>query len=131
MAGRPSWGAFAVWTVIGVVCGFGLVVFPSVVFLLLVGALVVAIVRPAWFRSGVGAFAGVGLVSLYIAFVQRQGPGTVCWQRGTEAGCDEYLDPKPWLLVGLAMVVVAVVVHVRQVRRDRLLQEGSRDSVSP
>lgn len=83
------------------------------------------------FGSAVGSLAGVGLMSVYIAFVQRQGPGTVCWQTATASGCDEYLDPRPWLVAGLAMIVIAVVVQATRRRRVRMPEEGSRDSVGP
>jgi hypothetical protein len=131
MAARPSWGAFAVWTVAGVAFGFSLVVIPSLAAILLVVALVMGILRPALFGSAVGSLAGVGLMSVYIAFVQRQGPGTVCWQTATASGCDEYLDPRPWLVAGLAMIVIAVVVQATRRRRVRMPEEGSRDSVGP
>jgi hypothetical protein len=129
MVARPSWGAFAVWTVAGVAFGFSIVVFPSLALILLVVGFVLAIVRPALFGSGVGVLAGVGLVSLYVAFVQRQGPGTVCWQTATASGCDEYLNPWPWLVVGLAMIVIAVVVQASRRRHARMPEEGPRDSV--
>ena len=129
MAARPSWGAFLVWTVAGVALGFSIVVIPSLAAILLVVGLVLGILRPALFDAAVGALAGAGLVSLYVAFVQRHGPGTVCWQTATASGCDEYLDPRPWLVAGLAMIVIAVVVQASRRRHARMPEEGPRDSV--
>ena len=82
-------------------------------------AVVVLATRRTHVRSAFGLVTGVGVLLLYVAFVQRQGPGTVCWETATASGCDEYLNPWPWLVAGLALVCVGVVAHVRQMRRAR------------
>ena len=56
---------------------------------------------------------GVGTLSLSIAFAHRHGPGMVCWQTSTAAGCDEYLDPGPWAIAGFALVVAGFVAQAR------------------
>lgn len=115
----PTWGWFFVWAALGCASAFGLLVFgwlgaPPI----LIGAWL-ARKRPAFRASAFGALAGVGSLLLYVAFVQRRGPGTVCWQTGTASGCDEYLNPWPWLVVGLALVAVGVVAHRRRIRSSR------------
>lgn len=75
-----------------------------------------AVRRPAFGASAFGAISGVGMAALLVAFLQRRGPGTVCWQTTTASGCDDYLNPWPWLLVGLALVVTGVVLQVRRMR---------------
>jgi hypothetical protein len=49
------------------------------------------------------------------------GPGTHCHAIGTPqypgTQCDEYLDPRPWLVMGLVLVVAGVVGFVVQRRR--------------
>jgi hypothetical protein len=67
--------------------------------------------RPHIRRSAFGALSGAGLVLLYVAYVQRHGPGTRCWQTATAAGCDQHLDPRPWLVLGLVALVGGVVGH--------------------
>ena len=52
-------------------------------------------------RSALGIPVGIGLLSLYVAYVQRKGPGTVYWHTPTASGADQYLDPRPWLIVGI------------------------------
>jgi hypothetical protein len=64
-------------------------------------------------RSASGLLAGAGFVSLLIAYVQRQGPGTTCWHTATAAGCDQHLNPIPWLLAGLALVSLAILLQKR------------------
>jgi len=77
-----------------------------------VGGLMAA--RPAARRSAFGFVSGVGLLLLYVAWVQRAGPGTTCWQTETASGCDQHLNPLPWLIAGLALFVGGVVAHARQ-----------------
>jgi hypothetical protein len=62
-------------------------------------------------RSAPGILAGAGLLSLYVAYVQRAGPGTSCWHTATAAGCDQHLNPIPWLVIGLALIVGAVLAQ--------------------
>jgi hypothetical protein len=51
---------------------------------------------------------------LYVAYVQRRGPGTVCWHTATASGCDQYLNPWPWLVAGAAFVIVSFIAHARR-----------------
>jgi hypothetical protein len=64
-------------------------------------------------RSTCGLLAGAGLVFLFIAYVQRQGPGTTCWHTATAGGCDQHLNPIPWLLIGLLLVIGAILLQKR------------------
>src|ERR1051326_2650679 len=54
--------------------------------------------RPRIRNSAFGLLSGAGALCLFVAWLHRQGPGTVCWQKGTASGCDQYLDPRPWLV---------------------------------
>lgn len=116
----PRWGWFFVWALLGFGAAFGLVSFIA----LAVAAGGIAILVTVWFAvrnpafgaSAFGAIAGVGALALVVAFLQRRGPGTVCWHTATASGCEDYLNPWPWFVVGLALVVVAVVLQVRRMR---------------
>jgi hypothetical protein len=72
-------------------------------------------------RSALGAITGSGVPFLIVAYVQRKGPGTVCWHTATASGCDEYLDPRPWLAIGLMLTLggVAAFLVARAGRRLR------------
>jgi hypothetical protein len=70
--------------------------------------------RPAGRRSGFGIVTGIGLPLLYVAWEQRAGPGTTCWQTGSASGCDQHLNPLPWLVVGLALLVGGIVMQTRR-----------------
>ena len=58
-------------------------------------------------RSAFGILVGLGLLSLYVAHVQREGPGTVSWHTATASGSDTYMDPR------------ALAGRRRPARRDR------------
>jgi hypothetical protein len=73
--------------------------------------------RPAARRSAFGLLTGSGALLLYVAWVQRDGPGTTCWQTATASGCDQHLNPLPWLLVGVAMFLGGIVAYGRREQR--------------
>src|ERR1700684_1720926 len=64
-------------------------------------------------QSLFGLLAGAGLLSLFVAYVQRDGPGTTCWHTATSTGCDQHLNPIPWLVAGVLLILVAVVGQMR------------------
>lgn len=68
-------------------------------------------------RSAFGLVTGAGAVCLVVAWLQRRGPGTVCWHRELSSGCDSYLDPRPWLAIGIVLVVAGLVGHTVVLRR--------------
>jgi uncharacterized membrane protein YidH (DUF202 family) len=105
---------FWAWALVGGAAALGLVSFGV---LLLVPVLVVGGVmasRPTIRRSAFGLLSGAGLLLLYVAWVQRAGPGTTCWQHGTASGCDQHLNPLPWLLAGIALFIGGVVAYARR-----------------
>ena len=106
---------FAVWLAIGVALAFSVVdglAFGLFVFPFAVAGVVLLIVRHHFDRSTWGLLCGIGLLSLYVAWVQRRGPGTVSWHTATASGADTYMDPRPWLVVGLLLVVAGVVAFL-------------------
>ena len=70
--------------------------------------------RPGIRHSAFGVLSGAGALLLYIAWVQRAGPGTTCWQTQTGSGCDHNLNPLPWLLVGIVLFVGGIAAHSRR-----------------
>jgi hypothetical protein len=76
-------------------------------------------------RSAFGILVGMGLLSLYVAYVQRKGPGTVTWHTATASGSDTYMDPRPWLIAGLLLVVIGVAAFLWR-RRKLPVAAGSR-----
>jgi hypothetical protein len=100
---------FAAWALTGMAGALGFVSLGPILLgpaVILGGALSS---RPAARRWRAGLPAGAGLVFLYIAYLQRHGPGTTCWHTGTAAGCDQSLDPIPWLVVAVLLLGWTVV----------------------
>jgi hypothetical protein len=103
-----------VWAVVGAGGALGLVSLGPIALGPALIASAVISTHPTARRSAAGLPAGAGLVFLFIAYVQRQGPGTTCWHSATAAGCDHHLDPVPWLLAGLILVLGAILVQARR-----------------
>jgi hypothetical protein len=104
---------FWAWAAVGAVGALGMVSLGPIALgpaLIASGALATC---QAARRSTFGLLAGAGLVFLFIAYVQRKGPGTTCWHTATAAGCDQYLNPIPWLLIGLFLLVGAILLQNR------------------
>jgi hypothetical protein len=66
--------------------------------------------------NGFGMLSGAGVVLLVIAYLQRDGPGTTCWHTATGGGCDQHLNPFPFLAAGLICFVGGVVGHASRSR---------------
>ena len=110
-----TWAGFFAWAVFGAATAFGTVSFPTLALLLIIIGGSIAAFRPAFRRSWIGALTGAGALYLYVAYVQRRGPGTVCWHTATASGCDQYLSPWPWLVVGAALVLTGLLVQARRI----------------
>jgi hypothetical protein len=109
-----GWGWFFVWALLGSAAALGSV---SLGPLLLLPVVLVGLslwTRPGVRRSAFGLLTGAGTLLLYVAWLQRDGPGTTCWQTATASGCDQHLNPLPWLVAGAALVVGGVVAHGRR-----------------
>jgi hypothetical protein len=106
-------GWFAAWVVVGGALALGAISFAlgPLVFIPAAVIAVLMIRRPAARRSASGAPVGAGLLLLFVAYVNREGPGTTCWEHGSSMGCGEHLNPLPWLLLGVAFVVGGSVAY--------------------
>ena len=102
--------AFWVWAVVGV--GFGFAI--SVIGLFTVPASMIAAIvlltRPRLRASAYGVLVGIGVPLLVVAYLNREGPGTVCHSidggRGTQ--CDDLTDPRKWAVVGLLFIAAGI-----------------------
>ncbi len=111
-----GWGWFFVWALFGSAWALATV---SLGPLLLVPTALLGVFswrrRPAARRSAFGLLTGAGTLLLYIAWLQRDGPGPTC-RHIQPAGiqCDQHLNPLPWLVIGVVLVVAGVVAHARR-----------------
>jgi hypothetical protein len=107
-------GWFWTWALVGCAAALGFVSLGILALIPAAAAGGLMASKPAVRRSAFGLMTGTGALLLYVAWVQRAGPGTTCWTRGTASGCDEHLNPLPWLLAGVALVVAGVVAQSRK-----------------
>ena len=116
-----EWGWFWVWAVVGGCVAISFVSFIGLFFLPVAALGAFAGLwwgRSSGARSSLGAISGAGVPFLVVAYLQRKGPGTVCWKSATASGCDEYLDPRPWLVIGLVLVLAGIAAfHHARARR--------------
>jgi hypothetical protein len=120
-AGQPAliW-PFLAWAVVGaglcfaVLSGFtvGIFVIPVAI------AAMIALLRWAQARTiaAVGVISGPGLVLMYVAYLNRAGPGNVCSATATSQTCVTEMSPWPWLIAGIAVLAIGVTVFA-QLRR--------------
>lgn len=117
---RPAVWAFAWWAVVGAILGLGFasILTIGLVLLLVGGALAVAgvLLRALRNRSAAAVLGGLGVPALYVAWLNRGGPGRVCETTGTETSCIAAWSPWPFLVVA-SLLIVATVFLVRLARR--------------
>lgn len=83
-----------------------------------------ALVRSGGDRTGgvAGVLFGVGVLVLWVAWLNRHGPGEYCTSDASSRSCEEQWSPWPWALVGGLLVAwgAGVVVAVRRRGSPRL-----------
>src|SRR3954454_660713 len=112
----PGW-SYAWWVLVGALVGVGIAALLSIGVLLLLLAAVLAVIgarTPALRnRSVVAIPAGVGLAVLYLAWLNRDGPGNVCDTQGTTTTCTDQVSPWPFVAVAVILIAVSVVLARR------------------
>ncbi|UQX87676.1 hypothetical protein M6D93_15400 [Jatrophihabitans telluris] len=121
----PAW--FLLWMLVGVggmlslltILTIGIFVLPVTVVIVLALALLVYR-RPAVLTGVGGALAGPALPLWLVAYLNRDGPGTVC-TRTADGGssCADEWSPWPFFFGGLAFVVLGVLLTVLLAARAR------------
>jgi hypothetical protein len=112
-----SWGWFCVFAAIGAALALGAL--SSLGSLAALPAAFVAwrlLSRPKIRRSAFGLLSGAGFLLPYVAWVQRDGPGTTCWETATASGCEQHLNPLPWLVLGTLFVFAGAAAHATRGR---------------
>ena len=116
-----SWLGFVGWLLIGGVYTLSLLTaFTIGVFVLPVAIIATLLLarrhRPA--DELFGLVAGLGLPVLFVAYLNRDGPGNICTTaRDGAQSCTEKWSPWPWLAAGLLLVVTGIVAFVADRRR--------------
>lgn len=116
---RWRWRWFCAWALVGAGYAFGVLSLLTIGVYVLTLSLVATIVlaRSSVRRAGaVGVVAGLGLPLLYVAYLNRGGPGTVCTSTATETSCVDAMSPWPWTIVGVCLLLAGILVFARMVR---------------
>lgn len=109
MSDRTGPTGFVLWLLGGAAFTFLGLSLPSALFIGLPVAVLVAAVL-SWRSWLPGLLTGVSLPLFFVAWRHRGGPGWVRYQTATGGGSSELLDPVPWLLVALGLLLAAGVL---------------------
>ena len=111
-------GWFWAWALVGCAGALAAISLGPLLYLptLLFGLMMAS--QPRARSSAFGLLTGAGVLFLVVAWLQRRGPGEVCWHRGAASGCDQYLNPLPWLALGIVLVVAGITAHALRSRRS-------------
>jgi hypothetical protein len=107
-----DWGWFTAWAAAGAALALGGISFGPILVAAAACGIAILAVRNRFQRTAFGLLSGPGIVALVVAWLNRQGPGTVYRHTGTASGADTYPDPRPWLVAGIVLVAVGLIGFV-------------------
>jgi len=104
--------AYVGWVVVGAAVAVGLLapLTIGVVAVVFAAFMTVALVATPAGRSAsaFGLLSGAGAVPLYVAWLNRQGPGQICTSTAISTHCVSEWSPWGWLIVGIALVAAGM-----------------------
>jgi len=119
------WAWFAAWLIIGAGYALGLLGAASIglfVLPLAVAATIVAARRQHAGSGLPGLISGLGIPLVYVAYLNRAGPGTVCTTVSGGQDCTDEWSPWPWLaaaVILLGLGLAAFIARQRHLGRPR------------
>ncbi len=112
--GKPSTAAFAGWTAIGACVLLALLTpftIGAIAALVALAGVAALLMWPAGRSAAAfGALSGAGAVPLYVAWLNRDGPGTVC--NSTATHCVDEWSPWGWFAIGLVLITTGVATFM-------------------
>ncbi len=113
--------ALPFWGVVGALVAFGVAGLATIgLFLLALASVLVAVafVVPALRHPSVpGVLIGLSSAPLFVGWLNRGGPGTVCTTTADSTTCTEAWSPWPFVAVGVLLAGAGVALLVRERRR--------------
>ena len=107
---RPPFGAWAWWLLVGALVGVGVVSILTIgIFVLALAGLLAAVgvsVPSLRNESALAATGGLAAPALYLAWINRSGPGDVC----SGDTCTEQYSPWPFVAFAVVFVVLPFVL---------------------
>ncbi len=121
-SGPPPWGWYLAWAAVG--AGAALSLLGALTIGVFVAPFValggLALVSHARARPAAPALVcGLAVPPLWVAYLNRDGPGTICTTTAASQACVEEWSPWPWLAVALALLAGGVAVSVALRRAAR------------
>jgi hypothetical protein len=119
------WAWFAAWLIIGAGYTLSLLGAASIgLFVLPLPVLAtILIARRQHASSGLpGLISGLGIPLLYVAYLNRAGPGTICTITSGGQDCTDEWSPWPWLaaaMILLGLGLAAFIARQRHLPRQR------------
>lgn len=104
-----SWIWFGCWSVVGAGLVLGAFALLAVLPVIAAVSVLLAVLRRQSLVGLPGIVSGLGLPMLYVAYLNRAGPGFFCTSTGLGATCSQHPSPWPWLIIGLILVIVGLV----------------------
>ncbi|GAB2872831.1 hypothetical protein [Nocardioides pacificus] len=119
LAQPPAPWAYLWWAVTGALLAFGVVGILTIGVVLLAIAVGLALVGARWTplrnRSVVALVGGLSAAPLSLAWLNREGPGTVCETlRDDVTQCTERWSPWPFLAVAAVLLAITLTVLARR-----------------
>lgn len=114
------WLHFVLWAVAGASVAVGLLAVLTIgVFVLPAAAALIGVLAWRGDRrlAAPGILTGLGLLPLYVGYLNRGGPGMVCTGTAANGSCTQEMSPWPWIAVGLCLIAAGTAICVRQRRR--------------
>jgi hypothetical protein len=119
---RPAFWAYSWWLAAGSLLGFGIAALLTIGPILISAAALsvgVGVALPRLRnRAALATVGGLGCAPLYIAWLNREGPGRVCTSDSAGTSCFNAWSPWPFVAVGCAFILVAVLLIVPPTRRQ-------------
>lgn len=107
------WPWFCAWLVVGALGSLSLLTALTIGLYLLpvtMAAAAVLATRRGSSAGLTGLISGLGMPLLYVAFLNRGGPGNVCTTTGTGQSCVDEYNPWWWLAAGVALLLTGIVL---------------------
>jgi hypothetical protein len=114
-----SWGAFAVWCGVGAALCLGVLSILTVGPFVLLGTFFVCgylLWRLEFGWGMAGMLTGASLPVLFVAWLNRDGPGEVCTRTGTSVQCGDEWSPWPFVVASVVLAVAGLVLFSRRGR---------------
>jgi hypothetical protein len=115
-SGRSLTWPFLAWAAVGAGACLALLAVLTIGIFVLPLVIVATVALLTWRKgrtiAAVGVVAGLGLVPLYVAYLNRGGPGNVCSTSAGGQSCSTEWSPWPWLAAGLLLIALGVGAFV-------------------